>query len=126
MVAQPLPPNSPSSPTHSHIHSTGRPASDEDSAHMTGDAANIRGDDVHIQQVAIRTQREEISRYRERLSARLGRSVSLDEAARAWIPEFASQWRREFEAGLAAMRRPISVASFLSMNKGENGALEGA
>ncbi len=117
MVAQPLPPNSPTSPTYSHSQSVGRPASIEDTARQPGDA--------QLQQIAIRTQRDEITRYRERLSARLGRSVSLDEAARAWIPEFASQWRREFEAGLAAMRRPISLARVLAMNADDHSALEG-
>lgn len=65
---------------------------------------------------AIRYQREEIGRYRAHLSARLGREVSLDEAARRWISTFASEWREQFEAGLHAARQPIAFATTSESN----------
>lgn len=65
-------------------------------------------DEAVIQRTAIRRQREAIARYRQSLTRALGRDVSLDEAARIWIPAFAAQWREEFEAALEAVRRPVS------------------
>mgnify|MGYP001417497983 CR=1 FL=1 len=75
-----------------------------------------------LHRLAIRSQREVIAQYRNELSARLGRSVSLDEAARCWIPEFASEWRTEFEAALAASRSPVTfLPSFPDESEPEAG-----
>lgn len=41
----------------------------------------------------IRSQRSEIIAHRDRMMRRLGRIVSLDEAARDWIPRHAQAWR---------------------------------
>ena len=43
--------------------------------------------------LAIRSQRAEITRHRDVMAQRLGRHVSLDEAARDWIPKYAAEWR---------------------------------
>jgi len=47
--------------------------------------------------LANRAQRVEIMKHREALMRRLGRIVSLDEAARDWIDAHAASWRAEFE-----------------------------
>ena len=47
--------------------------------------------------LANRAQRAEITKHRELLMRRLGRIVSLDEAARDWIHAHAESWRAEFE-----------------------------
>jgi len=41
----------------------------------------------------IRSQRAEIIAHREQMIRELGRAVSLDEAARDWIPRNAQAWR---------------------------------
>jgi hypothetical protein len=56
--------------------------------------------------LASRAQRDEIKKHRERLSRRLGRAVTLDEAARDWILSYAAEWRAKFEA---AWREPAEV-----------------
>ncbi|MFQ5502424.1 MAG: hypothetical protein ACE5EQ_09010 [Phycisphaerae bacterium] len=43
--------------------------------------------------LAMRDQRNEIIRHREAMVIRMGRIVSLDEAARDWIPAHAAEWR---------------------------------
>jgi len=45
----------------------------------------------------IRSQRDEIIAHRNQMIRRLGRIVSLDEAARDWIPRHAQAWRSENE-----------------------------
>ncbi|MBX3394747.1 MAG: hypothetical protein KF841_05225 [Phycisphaerae bacterium] len=72
-------------------------------------------DDAIIQRTAIRGQREAIARYRQSLTHALGRDVSLDEAAKMWIPAFAAQWREEFEAAIAFARAPISFPPLLDL-----------
>ncbi len=47
----------------------------------------------------IRSQRAEIIAHRQEMIRRLGRDVSLDEAARDWIPRHAEAWRSENGAG---------------------------
>jgi hypothetical protein len=46
---------------------------------------------------ASQAQRQEIIRHRDRLSQHRGRAVSLDEAARDWIGNYAADWRARFE-----------------------------
>ncbi len=48
--------------------------------------------------IAGHAQREEIVKHRDILVRRLGRSVSLDDAARDWIKSYAAEWRTRFEA----------------------------
>ena len=56
--------------------------------------------------LASRAQRDEIKKHRDRLSRRLGRAVTLDEAARDWILSYAAEWRAKFEA---AWREPAEA-----------------
>lgn len=49
--------------------------------------------------IANRAQYAEIVKHREHLTDQLGRSVSLDDAARDWIRTRAAQWREAFESG---------------------------
>lgn len=52
--------------------------------------------------MAIRLQRSAIVAHCGDMTRRLGRPVSLDEAARDWIPIYAELWRSRFEKQLAA------------------------
>ncbi len=51
--------------------------------------------------LANQAQRAEIVKHREVMMRRLGRIVSLDEAARDWIYTHAASWRAEFEKKIA-------------------------
>ncbi|MFQ5412060.1 MAG: hypothetical protein ACE5EC_07170 [Phycisphaerae bacterium] len=48
--------------------------------------------------LAMRDQRDEIIKHREAMVLLLGRIVSLDEAARDWIPSHAAEWRARIPA----------------------------
>jgi len=50
--------------------------------------------------LAIRDQRAEIMRHLRAMILRLGQVVTLDEAARDWIPNHAAAWRARHEAQL--------------------------
>lgn len=50
--------------------------------------------------LAIRDQRAEIMRHLRAMVLRLGQIVTLDEAARDWIPNHAAAWRARHEAQL--------------------------
>lgn len=50
--------------------------------------------------LAIRDQRAEIMRHLRALVLRRGQIVTLDEAARDWIPNHAAAWRARHEADL--------------------------
>lgn len=52
--------------------------------------------------MAIRMQRAAILAHCSDMARRLGRPVSLDEAAREWIPIYAEMWRHNFEKQIAA------------------------
>ncbi len=58
-------------------------------ARMTARQARVASD--------IRSQREAIIAHRKEMMRQLGRIVSLDEAARDWIPQHAETWRSENE-----------------------------
>lgn len=42
-------------------------------------------------------QIEEIKRFRQELEDELGRSISIDEAARRWIKEYADRFRQTYK-----------------------------
>ena len=68
--------------------------------------SSLPGDRATKFRLASRAQRDEIKKHRGRLSQRLGRAVTLDEAARDWILSYAAEWRAKFEA---AWREPAEA-----------------
>lgn len=56
--------------------------------------------------LAIRSQRAEIGQHRKRMARDLGRTVSLDEAARDWIPKHAATWRARNERSVGSFETP--------------------
>lgn len=62
------------------------------------------------QSLGARAQVFEIIKHRNTMANRLGHPVSLDEAARDWIPKFAAAWRMAYQAKLQHATHASSAA----------------
>jgi len=64
--------------------------------------------------MAIRMQRAAIIAHCSDMTRRLGRRVSLDEAARDWIPIYAELWRANFERQTTARSFGIELSDAIA------------
>lgn len=90
---------------HSHTISSGErmPAASVDIATQDTTPEDINARETSRQAMlalAIRDQRAEIMRHLRDMVLRRGQIVTLDEAARDWIPNHAAAWRARHEAEL--------------------------
>lgn len=77
---------------------------------------SIHNDHASQSAIAIRMQRAAIIAHCSDMTRRLGRRVSLDEAAREWIPIYAEIWRRNFEKQTIARSFGICPSDAVSGN----------